>query len=411
MRIHSAERLYKFEECGYACNQSSDLKKHMRIHKEQRLYKCEGGTTSNLLNHINNKHPSSASSNDVGDSKKQSSMSSFLSTPKKVSVSESERIACAIADMIVKDYVPLSIVEGEGFRNLMQIVAPDYKVPCRNTVRSRIVLKYESEKEVLSSELASVQSASITTDTWTSNSTESYITVTEHHINSDWDIKSNVLLTRAMPERHTGENLANRLTDCVSEFGLGGKIDTCVHDNARNMECAGDKCDEWGDLGCFGHTLQLCVKPALELASVSKTIARCRKLVGHFKHSTTLTAEMKKRQQVLGEKEHVLMQDVPTRWNSTQLMLERLHEQRRVVTDIMLDGKFTKKNDARLLLKDYEWEVVSELSECLSVLTDATAYMCSESDVTCSVIYPMVCGLFNTCLAVEDTDSSLISRI
>ncbi|KAH3774388.1 hypothetical protein DPMN_175770 [Dreissena polymorpha] len=56
-------------------------------------------------------------------------------------------------------------------------------------------------------------------------------------------------------------------------------MDTCVHDNVRNMECAGDKCDEWGNLGCFGHTLQLCVKPALELASVSKTIARCRRLI------------------------------------------------------------------------------------------------------------------------------------
>ncbi|KAH3833918.1 hypothetical protein DPMN_107234 [Dreissena polymorpha] len=33
----------------------------------------QAGTTSNLLNHINNKHPSSASSNDAGDSKKQSS--------------------------------------------------------------------------------------------------------------------------------------------------------------------------------------------------------------------------------------------------------------------------------------------------------------------------------------------------
>ncbi|KAH3755129.1 hypothetical protein DPMN_189815 [Dreissena polymorpha] len=96
-------------------------------------------------------------------------------------------------------------------------------------------------------------------------------------------MKSNVLLTRAMPERQTGENLANSLTDCVSEFGLSGK--------------------------------------------------------------------------------------------------------------------------------DYERGVVSELSECLSVLSDATAYMCSESDVSCSVIYPMVSGLIIACLVVEDTDSSLISRV
>ncbi|KAH3796879.1 hypothetical protein DPMN_150456 [Dreissena polymorpha] len=71
----------------------------------------------------------------------------------------------------------------------------------------------------------------------------------------------------------------------------------------------------------------------------------------------------------------------------------------------MLDGKFMKKSDAGLLLKDYEWEIVSELSDCPSVLTDATAYMYSESNVSCYVIYPMVCGIINTCLVVEDTDS------
>ncbi|KAH3891637.1 hypothetical protein DPMN_015742 [Dreissena polymorpha] len=47
------------------------------------------GSTSNLLNDVNNKHQSSAFSNDP-----QSPMSSFVSTPKKVSASESERITC-----------------------------------------------------------------------------------------------------------------------------------------------------------------------------------------------------------------------------------------------------------------------------------------------------------------------------
>jgi hypothetical protein len=62
-----------------------------------------------------------------------------------------------------------------------------------------------------------------------------------------------------------------------------------VHDNARNMVSAGNKCPDWDDAGCFAHMLQLCIKPALELPSLSKLIFRARKLIGHFKHSTTVT--------------------------------------------------------------------------------------------------------------------------
>ena len=367
------------------------------------------GGTSNMRNHLKGKHPS----HETGQREKenQSSMTLFVNTPKKTTSSQKEKITQAIADMVVLDYIPLSIVEGDGFRNLMEIVAPNYTVPCRNTIRSCIVKRYDEEKISLTSELDSADPVSLTTDTWTSSATESYITVTEHHIDSKWEMHSNVLVTRAMLERHTGENIAAKLKSCVSEFGVDQKVSTVVHDNARNMENGLSVCEDWDDLSCFGHTLQLCIKPSLELPSVSKLVSKCRKLVGHFKHSTTITAEIGKRQKMLNVPEHQLIQDVPTRWNSTQLMLQRLFEQRRVINDLMLDTSFTKKNDASLLLSNQEWETVNDLSTTLEPLTAVTTYMSKEKSVSCSVVYPVVCGLLNKSLKVTSEDNSVVRKV
>jgi len=95
----------------------------------------------------------------------------------------------------------------------MSLVAPQYAVPSRTTITSRIGLLYEAEKAALMTELKTCKSATITTDTWTSTSTDSYLTVTTHFVNDDWAMRSCVLMTRGMPERHTGANLADRLNE------------------------------------------------------------------------------------------------------------------------------------------------------------------------------------------------------
>ncbi|XP_063399690.1 E3 SUMO-protein ligase ZBED1-like [Mytilus trossulus] len=307
------------------------------------------GGTSNMLNHLKLKHPNDLS--ETPEKVKQSSVLDFVQTPRsrRFSSSQSELITNSIVDMIVLDYLPIRIVEGKGFSKLMSIIAPEFKIPSRNTIKSRI------EKSV-----------SITSDTWTSNATKSFLTVTEHHVDKDWNLQSNVLVTREMPERHTGENLSERLKSTISEFELDGKIVSSVHDNARNMNCASEKCD-FDDMRCFGHTIQLCIKPCLEIPAIAKLTSRARKLVGHFKHSTTITAEMRKRQKLFGLRQNELIQDVVTKWNSTQLMIERLCEQRRVITDVMLDTTVTKK---KLItrFKPYDIETASTQHALASLL-------------------------------------------
>jgi hypothetical protein len=100
------------------------------------------GGTSNMLNPLKLKH----SSDITGwfTSEKQPSVAEFTNSPRsqKVSSSQNEHITRAIVEMVILDYMPLKLVEGKGSLNLMSILAPDYKVPSRNTVTSRIEMMY-----------------------------------------------------------------------------------------------------------------------------------------------------------------------------------------------------------------------------------------------------------------------------
>lgn len=48
--------------------------------------------------------------------------------------------------MICRDSLPYNMVEGVGFKKLMKVVAPLYKVPCRKTITDLIDTKYEEKK-------------------------------------------------------------------------------------------------------------------------------------------------------------------------------------------------------------------------------------------------------------------------
>ncbi|XP_021704128.1 uncharacterized protein LOC110677634 [Aedes aegypti] len=49
----------------------------------------------------------------------------------------------AIAFMVIRDYQPVSIVEDEGFVNLLKLLAPKYRIPQRRVITRIIGEKYE----------------------------------------------------------------------------------------------------------------------------------------------------------------------------------------------------------------------------------------------------------------------------
>ena len=165
---------------------------------------ADGGGTTNLQKHLRAKHVHEANKciGEATDGKKQTLMSTFTDT-RRCSPARATRITELIAEMVARDLRPLSVVEADGFRQLLNYIEPNYRVPSRPHVRSICQKLYASVKEKL---LVALQSryVAFTSDLWTSQAVQAYLTVTAHFITEQWVLESYVLETREMPEHHTG---------------------------------------------------------------------------------------------------------------------------------------------------------------------------------------------------------------
>lgn len=330
---------------------------------------------------------------------------------RKCDKQRSETITQKICGMIEKDMLPLDFVSGEGFLELIQFLEPNYTVPSRQTITTRIEERFVKKKDELKARLYRARCVAITTDCWTALTTESYVTVTCHWTDKDWQVKSAVLLTKSMPGRHTADNLAATLNGAVDEWGMTGKVVACVHDNANNIVAANipERVD-WISVACFAHTLQLAINDAFKLF-VYKVISAAGKLVRHFNHSTVACKALEAKQEQMQLPKHKLIQSCKTRWNSVFDMFERLLEQRWAVTAVLSDRTVTKLQDARILeIKDEYWAIMDDLKPVLETLKCATTIMSSEKTVSISHIYPITFSIINKHMAIATNDRPRVAE-
>ena len=133
-----------------------------------------------------------------------------------------------------------------------------------------------------------VEFLSITADIWTSKARESYLSVTLHYIDNNWEMTSFALGTFPLTESHTGESIQCWIKDLLKEFNVdSNKVVSFVHDNGSNIDLATRLLENelgWFSMGCADHTLQLCVNAGLKVnRSVDQTIAAACHHVTHFR--------------------------------------------------------------------------------------------------------------------------------
>jgi len=127
--------------------------------------------------------------------------------------------------MIVKDMQPFSIVTDDGFRKFVAALDPSYSLPDRKTLTQELLPSmYQDAVDNMKTALEKAEAVTLTTDGWTSLTTEGYLAVTAHCIDSEFPMHSYLLECVKYSERHTADNLAEELQRCIREWGLEGKV-------------------------------------------------------------------------------------------------------------------------------------------------------------------------------------------
>ncbi|CAN1338966.1 Zinc finger BED domain-containing protein RICESLEEPER 2 [Linum perenne] len=235
--------------------------------------------------------------------------------------------------MIIIDELPFRFVEHLGFNYFMSIACPRFIMPSRRTV-TRDSWDFYLDMKAKLKEVFMVCEGRIclTTDTWTSIKQMNYMCLTAHFIDRNWKLRKKIIGFRQVFS-HKGTAIAEAIMACLDEWGID-KVFSITVDNASSNDTAiqhikslfdnrnTSVCDgQFLHVRCVAHIINLVVSDGL--GEISTSVRKIREAVRYVKQSP---ARLQKFYDFVAvedrESKKSLCLDVPTRWNSTFLMLQ-----------------------------------------------------------------------------------------
>ena len=280
---------------------------------------------TSLKYHLTHRHTVAVDSPAPRQSQSQASMDSFRQ--KTMDGSTKKRLTEAIARWVATSCRPISIVEDDGLEEILRIASNDftYELPSRATIANRIQDVYKAEKAKIKESLEETKAVALTGDYWTSLGNDNYLGVTAHYFDSDWVLRSHALCVMKTEDRHFADTVAEHFRQVAGTWDIESKVVSLTTDSARHM-IAGVRQLPFEHLPCTAHIVHRAVTVSLHNSPFDSALAKCRKVVGHFKHSPANQAELEQQQVAHNQKKESLAQEVPTRWNSTLEMIKRIQE-------------------------------------------------------------------------------------
>nr|KAJ0201269.1 hypothetical protein LSAT_V11C600321100 [Lactuca sativa] len=235
----------------------------------------------------------------------------------------------------------------------------------------------------------------LTSDAWTSIVTDGYLSLTAHYADSSWVLQKRILNFSHFPPPHTGVAIAKNLGELIKSWGIEKKLFSITLDNATSNDLF--------HLRCCAHILNLIVQDGLKQIDVA--VEKVRDSVKYIKGSTLRKDRFI---QICSENlldyKKALVQDVPTRWNSTYKMLSCALYYRLAFSHLSLsDSNF------QTFPSSDEWDRVEKMCSFLKVFHDATLHFSGSLYPTSNLYFPQIFGIHLKLLYGEG--SSQLKRV
>jgi hypothetical protein len=284
-----------------------------------RKVRAAGGNTSNLRRHIKDHHPVESSkiaktkpdkrradTANAGQSSESTSQRQQLSITDAFSKLQKyerggkqwQKLTNSVTKCLAKDMMPIYTVEKSGFQQLLKDFDPKYQLPSRKYFSQQAIPKlYNETRESILQQLQSTEFFSATSDMWSSNTMEPYMSYTVHFIDPDWKLQSRCLQTLYAPADHTAETLADGMKEILEYWHLSSTRQVCITtDSGANVVKAVRDLD-WPWMSCFGHNLHLAITNAMKDENrISRAIGVCKRIVTAFSQSWKRRRELSKTQ-------------------------------------------------------------------------------------------------------------------
>ena len=186
---------------------------------KKNLSRGNGNSTFPLINHLQSKHYEKYKIYEQELEKAQKNKPkqatlfeicpSFKDLNDKKEVKELTQL---LLEHIYIDMVPFNVVNGYGFRKLINFLAPNYKIPCPSHFSQKLLPEtYEKTKNLVKNEILDIKYLSGSTDIWTSLTMDSYLSLTVHGVNQKWQKKHFFLGVFPFNKSHTSIKISTKV--------------------------------------------------------------------------------------------------------------------------------------------------------------------------------------------------------